>query len=35
LLIWENEDVVVVAMGGAILHEMMVQFRKESEGRLR
>ena len=23
LLIWENEDVVLVEMGGAILHEMM------------
>ena len=28
LLIWENEDVIRVEMGGAILHEMMAQFRK-------
>lgn len=30
LLLWENEDVVLVEMGGAILHEMMVQFRQGS-----
>ncbi len=34
LLVWENEDVVLVEMGGAILHEMMMQFR-QANGRLR
>ena len=33
LLIWENEDVVLVEMGGAILHEMMVQFRQANMSR--
>jgi hypothetical protein len=28
LLMWENDEVVLVEMGGAILHEMMVQFRQ-------
>ena len=28
LLVWENEDVVLVEMGGAIIHEMMTQFRQ-------
>ncbi len=33
LLIWENEDVVLVEMGGAILHEMMLQFRQANMSR--
>jgi hypothetical protein len=28
LLIWENEEVVLVEMGGAIIYEMMTQFRQ-------
>ena len=30
LLIWENEEVVLVEIGGAILHEMMMQFRPDT-----
>ncbi len=30
VLMWKNDEVVLVEMSGAILHEMMVQFRQGS-----